>query len=531
MKNKQRNDGPKNSKRTNQRKSEPKAQGRNNQDRRVREKRTQAQGEPHRQESTTSNRKSQNKQKKASIGRQYLIVSYLFVAIFLSLIGYLVYFNVYLREDYQTSPYNKRVKTYQEHVVRGSILSSDGTVLAKTDVDGEGNETRTYPYDNVFAHVVGYNTNGKSGLESTEGIALLTSHADPLEQVQKEFKNEKNIGDNLVTTLNANLQQVAYDALGGNKGAVIVMDPATGDVLVDVSKKDFNPNTVSDDWESLITDEANSPLLNRALQGLYPPGSTFKIVTALAYLQQNGTFDNFSFDCQGELTYDDYTIHCAGNAVHGQQNFAEAFANSCNCAFAQMGVDMDKNKFESLTDQLSFGTKFNLELPSSKSRFSLDNSTANPLVMQTSIGQGNTVMTPVHLAMIAGSVANDGVAMTPNFVKRIENHTGTEISTNTPQQFKRFMTAEEASLLSELMKGVVQNGTGGGLSDLGITIAGKTGSAEHGDMTEDTHSWFVGFSDTGENDIVVCVLAESAGSGSSVAVPIARQIFASYYGL
>lgn len=479
----------------------------------------------------TSNRRSQNKQKKVSIGRQYLIVSYLFVAIFLSLIGYLVYFNVYLRDSYQNSPYNKRVKTYQEHVVRGNILSSDGAVLAKTDVDGEGNETRVYPYDKVFAHVVGYDTNGKSGLESTEGIALLTSHANPLEQVQNEFKDEKNIGDNVVTTLNSNLQQVAYDALGDYKGAVIVMNPSTGDVLVDVSKPDFNPNTVSSNWESLSSDEANSPLLNRALQGLYPPGSTFKIVTALAYLQQYGTFDNFSFDCQGELTYGDYTIHCAGNAVHGQQNFAEAFANSCNCAFAQMGLDMNNSQFASLTDHLSFGTKLKLELPSSKSSFSMDNSTPGQLTMQTSIGQGNTTMTPVHLAMIAGAVANDGVAMTPNFVKRIENHTGTEISTNTPKEFKSFMSANEAAQLTELMKGVVQNGTGGKLNDLSISIAGKTGSAEHGDMTEDTHSWFVGFSDTGEDDIVVCVIAESAGSGSSVAVPIARKIFASYFGV
>lgn len=480
---------------------------------------------------TTSKKGSQSKQKKASIGRQYLIVSYFFVAIFLSLIGYLVYFNVYLREDYQTSPYNKRVKTYQEHVVRGNIVSSDGAVLAKTDVDGEGNESRVYPFDRVFAHVVGYDTNGKSGLEASEGISLLTSHASPLEQVENEFKNQKNIGDTLVTTLNSNLQQVAYDALGDYKGAVIVMDTSTGDVLVDVSKPDFNPNRVSEDWESLSADEGNSPLLNRALQGLYPPGSTFKIITALAYLEQNGSFDGFTFNCTGELTYDDYTVHCAGNAVHGQETFAEAFANSCNCAFAEIGLSLDKNKFDDLAKRLSFGDKLGLQLPSSKSGFSMDNSTPRPLTMQTSIGQGNTTMTPVHLAMIAGAVANDGVAMTPNFVKRIENHTGAEVRANAPKQFKTLMPASEAAQLKELMKGVVQNGTGGKLNDLGIPIAGKTGSAEHGDMTQETHSWFVGFSDTGKDDIVVCVIAESAGSGSSVAVPIAKRILGTYFGL
>lgn len=479
----------------------------------------------------TSSKKSQNKQKKVSIGRQYLIVSYLFVTIFLALIGYLIYFNVYMREDYQNSPYNKRAKTYEEQVIRGQILASDGTVLARTDIGEDGTETRVYPYGNVFAHVVGYKDRGGSGLESVEGIALVTSHADTVEQVQNELQNKKNYGDSLVTTLDVNLQQAAYEELGGFQGAVVVMDVKTGNVLVDVSKPDFDPNTIKDDWDALNTEGSNSPLLNRALQGLYPPGSTFKIVTTLAYLRQYGTLEGFSFDCQGELTNGTYTIHCAGNAVHGQQNLAQAFANSCNCAFAQIGLDLDKDQFASLAGELKFGEKLNLELPSSRSKFSLDHSTAGPLTMQTSIGQGNTTMTPIHLAIIADAVANNGIAMTPNFVSGIQNYTGTSVSTNKPKEFGTLMSPEEAAQIKELMKGVVQNGTGHALNDLGIPIAGKTGSAEHGDMTQNTHSWFVGFSDTGENDIVVCVVAESAGSGSSVAVPIARRIFAAHFGL
>lgn len=479
----------------------------------------------------TSSKKSPNRQKKVSIGRQYLIVSYLFVGIFLALVGYLVYFNVYLREDYQNSPYNKRAGTYQEHVVRGQILASDGTALARTETDDEGNETRVYPFGRVFAQSVGYKDRGAAGLESSQGINLLTSHANPVEQIENEFRNEKNIGDNVVTTLNVSLQQAAYDGLGDFKGAVIVMESATGNVLVDVSKPGFDPNTIDADWAELSTDEENSPLLNRALQGLYPPGSTFKILTSLAYLRQFGTFENFSFDCAGELTAGNYTIHCAGNAVHGSQNFAEAFANSCNCAFAQMGLDMNKNSFGAMSKDLLFDTGLDLELPSSKSKFTLGSDTADALTMQTSIGQGNTTMTPVHMAMIADAVANGGVAMKPNFVKSIQNYTGTEIKSFAPQSFKTLMTADEASQIKTLMRGVVENGTGGKLADLGIPIAGKTGSAEHGDKTQDTHSWFVGFSDTGENDIVVCVIAESAGSGSTVAVPIARQIFASYFGV
>ena len=241
-------------------------------------------------------------------GKPYFIVSFLFVGIFLSLIAYLVYFNVTKRETYLSDSHNTRQKDYAEKVVRGSILSSDGVVLARTDVDEDGNETRVYPYDNLFAHVVGYLSKGSSGLEATENYQLLESHANPLEQLRNEFKDEKNIGDNVITTLNSHMQQVAYDALGDNIGAVIALEPDTGRVLVSVSKPSFNPNTIDEDWDSLTADDSSGVFLNRGLQGQYPPGSTFKIVTALAYLRQNQTLDGCSFDCEGELTNGGCTI-------------------------------------------------------------------------------------------------------------------------------------------------------------------------------------------------------------------------------
>ncbi|MDD3277457.1 MAG: penicillin-binding transpeptidase domain-containing protein [Lachnospiraceae bacterium] len=477
-----------------------------------------------------SQEKSKSKQKKASIGRQYLIVSYLFVGIFLSLIGYIVYFNVYKRDDFLNSPYNKRAASYQEEVIRGSICAADGTVLARTDVDEAGNETRVYPYNQLFAHAVGYSTSGGGGLESTESITLLTSHANPLEQVQNGFQNEKNTGDNLITTFNVNLQQAAYDAFGDNKGAVIVMKPSTGEVLVDLSKPDFDPNTISANWDTLSSDNENSPLLNRSLQGLYPPGSTFKIITSLAYLRQNLTLDGFQFNCTGELEGGGYTIHCYASTAHGDEDYTTAFANSCNSAFAQIGLSLDKASFATVADSLSFNKKIALELPSSASRFDLNAQTADALVMQTAIGQGDTLMTPMHLAMIAGAVANDGIAMTPKFMNSVTNYTGTVVKEESNQVYGQMMSAQEAAQIKELMKAVVASGTGSALNDLGVTIAGKTGSAEFSSNPDNTHSWFVGFSDTGSpDDIVVCVLAENAGAGSATAVPIARSIFASYF--
>lgn len=472
---------------------------------------------------------SKNKQKKVSGGKEYVVVSYTFVLIFLALIGYMVYFNVRLSEDFMNSPYNKRQDKYEERVVRGDIRSSDGEILATTQTDDEGNEIRVYPYNNLFAHTVGFVSNGKSGLETLGNYQLMSSHAFVLEQVQKEFQAEKNIGDTVISTLDTRLQQTAYDALGGYNGAVVVMEPSTGKVLAMVSKPDFDPNTLAADWETLLSDETNTNLLNRSTQGLYAPGSTFKIVTALAYVRAHGSLEGFNFNCEGELTNGGFTIHCYNNNVHGEEDFQTAFAKSCNCAFAKIGIDLKGKELTAVSEELLFGKKLPIDIPYSKSKFSLDKNTADALAMQTAIGQGDTLTSPMHMAMITSAIANGGNMMQPYFIDRIESYTGSQVKKYSPTIYKNLMTSSEAKLLNELMQGVVQSGTGSALSDQSYSVAGKTGTAEHGDMSGAPHAWFVGFSNVDNPDIVVSVIAESAGTGSDIAVPIARQIFDAYY--
>ena len=205
-----------------------------------------------------SNGGSKSRPRTASTGKAanngagpYLIVSFLFVAMFLGLIAYLVYFNVVRKEEFLNSSYNTR--------------------------------------------------KGNSGLESSYNYMLMESHTSKLKQVKNEFSDAKNPGDSLYTTLNTTLQQAAADALDGYRGAVVVLEAKTGRVLANVSNPVFNPNTIDEDWEALNADDESGVFLNRGLQGRYPPGSTFKIVTSLAYLRQNGTLDGFSFDCDGEL--------------------------------------------------------------------------------------------------------------------------------------------------------------------------------------------------------------------------------------
>lgn len=475
-------------------------------------------GKPIRREEENMRRK--RKKAKRVSNREYAIVSYFFVAIFISLAGYMVYFNTVQREKVISSPYNTRQNQFVDRVIRGKIMSSDGETLAYTKVSEDGTESRVYPYSRIFSHVVGYECNGKNGLEAQANFSLMTSHNNYIDQVKNEILEKKNPGDNVVTTLDAKLQQTAYNALGDYRGAVVVMDPKTGAVLVSVSKPDFDPNTVAQDWEYLVSDNSNSSLLNRATQGAYPPGSIFKVVTALAYLREHNTIEGFSYNCTGSITADGHKIPCFAGEVHGNEDFTTAFAKSCNAAFVQMALDLGPEKLQSTAESLMFNGKLPIPLDYNKSKFELGKTPGKPLLMQTAIGQGNTLVSPMHMALITSAIANNGKLMKPYYIEHVETANGTTVKTTEPALYKELLTPQEASVLKELMKEVVARGTGTKLSGENYSAAGKTGSAEYygSDGSIKTHSWFIGFSNVDNPDLVVAVIAEGAGTGSKVAV-------------
>ena len=458
------------------------------------------------------------------------MITYLFVGLFVLMSGYFVYFEAVLRPDVINNPYNSRQETFAERVVRGNILASDGTVLARTNVAEDGTETREYPYGNLFAHVVGYSTMGRTGIESLANFSLLTSNAFIGERISRELQEEKNMGDSVVTTLDLNLQQTAYDALGNQKGAVVVLEVKTGRVLAMVSKPDYDPNRMEEDWELLTReDESESVLYNRASQGLYAPGSTFKIITLLEYMREKKNYEAFTFDCTGGLTRGDYTISCYNKTVHGEEDLQEAFAKSCNGAFASIGLSLDKGAFTSTCEGLLFNSELPVAIPYSKSSFAMGSGAGEPEQMMTAIGQGKTVVSPLHMAMIVSSIGNQGMLMRPYFLDSVETYTGGRVKTYRPSAYKSLMSEEEAEILKEYMREVVVLGTGRGLNDLGFPVAGKTGTAEYSSDKTKSHAWFAGFSDTGsEDDIAVCVVVEEMGSSSEYSVPIARKIFAEW---
>ena len=462
------------------------------------------------------------------------IVTYFFIFMFLILIGYLVYINVYKADDLNSSAYNSKQDVNMDKYIRGSIISSDGNVLARTDVAEDGTENRIYPYGNTFAHVVGYSSNGKAGLEAAYNTELLSSNASILTQIKDDDGTEQKLkGDSLVVTLNSELQYAAYQALGSYNGAVVALEPDTGKILAMVSRPDFDPNQIEVLWDSLINDSSSSVLLNRATQGLYPPGSTFKILTTLAYMrQQPGSYRDFSYNCDSRLTVDDVTINCYNNNVHGQEDLKSAFAHSCNTAFASIGLELDGDEFHDLCETFLFNKALPTSLMHSTSVFDLDSGSSYGEQMTTAIGQGNTLVTPLHMALITATVANDGIMMRPYLVDHIEAYDGTTVTSSKPSKYKRLMTAEEARIIQSYMTETVTSGTATALSWYGFTAAGKTGSAEYGASgSEGTHSWFVGYSNVEDPDLVVVVLAEDGGTGSETAVPVASQIFQAYYNL
>lgn len=469
-----------------------------------------------------------SKQKKTKTKWEFFIVKYIFIFLFLALIGHYVNFQLNESEEFINNDYNGREELFAERVTRGEIHSADGKVLATTIADGE-KESRFYPYDNLFSHVVGYSVNGKSGIEKIANFSLLRSHVSMDEKVETELGTAKYTGDNVITTLNYELQNAAYKAMSFYEGAIVVMEPSTGKILAMVSKPDYNPNNVEEEWEYLIAeDNTSTVLLNRATQGLYPPGSTFKIVTTLAYLKEYGT--EYSFTCNGQLKAENAVIHCINNRHHGKVDLEEAFADSCNSAYADIGLKVTNTDFQAVCEDLLFNTELPTKLPYSKSRFQLTDESTEAEVVQAAIGQGTTLVTPFHMALIMSAIANDGMLMTPYVIDRVENHQEEVVVQYSPTKHGQLMTTEEAQILQKYMEAVVDYGTGKKLKSNKYNAAGKTGSAEFSSKAEHCHSWFVGYaSGEGKKDIAVAILVEEAGTGASVAVPMAKEIFDAYF--
>ena len=477
-------------------------------------------------------KKTKYPRKKSVRNREIILLSVVFTGVFLAMIGYLC---VYVRDNEQellNNSYNARQAILASENTRGTIYDRNGEKLAYTQSDGESEE-RIYPYANLFSHIVGFSTKGKTGIESLMNYYLINSDIPLSEKVENDLAQRKNPGNEVHTTLDSNLQQVVYDSLGIYKSAAVVTNVKTGEVLAMVSKPDFDPNTIVQDWDKFVEEEQtknSSVLLNRATQGLYPPGSTFKMITSLQYIREHNTsVEDYHFNCNGRFSHGNTTIQCYHGANHGSEDFYKAFAKSCNSAFSSIGVGLDRNSYGNTLDGLLFNKELPLDILYSKSTLAVDESVSDDDIIQISIGQGKAQITPMHMNMITSAIANDGLLMKPRFVDRVLAANGSIVKIYDSEEYGRLLTQEESDVLTELMIGVVNEGTATKLKTDAYQAAGKTGSAEYNGVKEDSHAWFTGFAPADDPEIAVTIIIEGIGSGGDYAAPIAKRIFDAYF--
>lgn len=458
-----------------------------------------------------------------------IVFTVLIVSLFIALITYLCYYVSTHEQELINNDYNPRQEELIKQNVRGTIYSRDMEPLAQTIIKN-GEETRLYPYHNIFSHVIGYNIKGKAGIEGQANYYLINSNQPLSERIQADINGDKYLADSVVTTLDVELQETAYTAIGGYNGAVVVSNPKTGEIYALVSKPDYDPNEIADIWNSLINDKSSSVLLNRATQGLYPPGSTFKIVTLLEYLKENPTkYNDYRFSCNGELVVNDEKIICYNHTKHYNVNLQKSLAVSCNSSFGNIGLNVDKIKFNETLDKLMFNRQLPLSIAYSQSSAS-DLTTLDDLSMvRTAFGQGETLMTPIHLNLITQAIANDGILMKPYLISSVINSNLNTVKEFGAEESTRLMDTEIADILTDMMSTVVTEGTAKKLKNKTYTVAGKTGSAEYSDYTNSTHSWFTGFAPVENPEICVTIILENAGTSGLHAVPMAKMIFDEYF--
>ncbi len=474
---------------------------------------------------------NEDKRKRRRKGKSFVATTVFNAMLYIAMIVNISYFVIHKSEEVITNSYNaKRLEIIESEVELGNIYAHDGSVLAQTLTDGAGNSYRDYPYGEEFAHVVGYASHGRAGLERDCYGYLLTSSVSLSRRTSDNLSGVKHPGDAVYTTLEPALQEIAYMSLGIYRGAVIATEVDTGRILCMASTPDFDPNEIDEIWDSIVDDKDNSILVNRATQGLYPPGSTFKIFTALEYIRENpDTYDSYHFNCTGSLKNGEDTISCFHHTVHGSLDLTGSFARSCNSSFANIGLSLNRTSFATTLTDLYFNREYPVNFTYNPSRVTMEEGLSTFQMMQTSIGQSTTAVTPLYLNMVTAAIANNGEMLAPYLVDRVESVEGSVIRRFIPQSMGQVISKEECEILTELMCAVVEKGTGTGLSGLMYTAAGKTGSAEFSDDKTQSHAWFTGFAPAQNPKIAVTVIMENAGTGGDYAVPVARRIFTKYF--
>ncbi|HEU5142956.1 MAG TPA: penicillin-binding transpeptidase domain-containing protein [Solirubrobacterales bacterium] len=476
------------------------------------------------------------------MNRQIVKLFGLIVVLFGVLIGFTSYWSVFEAEALQEKTANKRPLLEQQRIERGRILAADGTVIARSVAKGRGDNlryVRRYPEGALFGHPIGYSfvRQGDSQFEKFHNDELVGNESEFVSLLD-ELRGQAQEGNDVVTSLDPEGQRVALSGLeAAGRGAVVAIEPSTGRVRAMVSNPPYDPNRVPFELEELNENVAESPLFDRATQGQYPPGSTFKVVTAAAGLG-SGTIDlESTIEAPATIDVQGQPLANSDGASYGAIPLEAALTGSVNTWFAQLGEDIGSDTLFEYMDRFGFGSTPAIDLPddevSRSGVFEGDEllGRGDPVdVARVAIGQERLAVTALQMAQVAAAVANDGTLMKPQIWSRVVDPDGRVTERLDPSTYSEPMDEETAAALTDAMEGVVNEGTGTNAAISGVPVAGKTGTAETPGNescgeTDANQAWFIGFAPADDPEIAIAVTVECTPSfGGEIAAPIFREV-------
>jgi peptidoglycan glycosyltransferase len=468
------------------------------------------------------------------IVRLYMLV----VLLFALLVAFTSRWTIFEASSLRENPLNKRALLKEERVQRGAILAADGTVLARSVRTREGTYERTYPTGEEFAQAIGYSyplTFRRTGLERYRNASLSEQSQSNLQSILDQLQGQSERGDEVITTLDPAAQRAAIAGLGGHQGAVVALVPSTGAVRVMASTPSYDPGALRTPTsaERLKTD-AEAPLVNRAVQYGYAPGSTFKVLTATAAIDTGRFTPSSTLSGRNGVVVSGVPLSNDQNESFGELTLTQALAKSVNTVWAQVAEQVGKPTLARYMRRFGFGAKPRLDYPAEEMSASGEYTEGERLLSPTSplvdvgrmgIGQDKLRVTALQMAEVAAAVANRGRLMIPHLTDRIVDPEGRTVQRIAPRVQSVVMKPSTAAAVTSMMEAVVNEGTGENARIPGVQVAGKTGTAETEIGTAINNVWFIAFAPAADPRVAIAVTVKGVpGYGATYALPIARQV-------
>jgi penicillin-binding protein A len=467
----------------------------------------------------------------APIGRLFVVV----VLLFALLVGYTSRWTVFDADALRDNTKNRRELLEEQRIHRGVIRADDGTLLARSLTQPDDSFVRTYPLPKLFPHAVGYSfiDRGRAGLERSYNDDL-SGQKNELGGLIDRLEGSTKEGDDLITSLDPAAQRIAEQQLGDRKGAVVALDPRTGAIKVMASVPGYDPNDIRTvrGFRSLNRDP-DAPLLNRTTQARYPPGSTFKVVTAIAAIDSGKYTPDSRINGRNGKPISGVPLNNDGGESFGDITLTDALTHSVNTVFGEVGEKIGKRTMKEYMDRLGFGKPVEVDLSLDERAASGERlrgrvvpATNGALdVGRMAIGQDKLTVTPLQMAMVAAAVANGGKLMKPHIGDRIVDRDGRTVNRIEPQEMSQVMSSDTASKVGAMMGQVVKEGTGTAAALVGIDVAGKTGTAEVDRRCGPNQLWFIAFAPVQDPRVAIAATVEcGTGFGGTVAAPIAKAV-------